>query len=258
MTTTPDIDVAPGTIVIFSDLTCPFAHITVHRLFTTRQRLGLTDSVLFDHHSFPIELLNRTPGTRHGSDSEIPALGYLEPDAGWQLWQRPDYEYPSTLLLAFEAVHAAKRQGLRQSEELDRALRRAFWGDSATIQMHATILEVADHIAGLNAALLAQHLADGIGRRDLFDDFETARTSTVTMSPHLFLADGTNAANPGLEVHWQGDWAKGFPVIDSDDPAIYEDLIRIAAHTTRPPEQRPQPTTPLSMGSARCGGRRPE
>jgi predicted DsbA family dithiol-disulfide isomerase len=229
--TAPNIDVAPGTIAIFSNLACPFTHIAVHRLFTTRQRLGLTDAVRFDHHSFPIELLNGTPGTRHGSDSEIPALGHLEPDAGWQLWQRPDYEYPSTLLLAFEAVHAAKRQGLRPSEDLDRAMRRAFWADSATIQMHATILEIADHVVDLDAALLAQHITDGIGRRDLFGDLEMARTDTVTMSPHLFLPDGTNSTNPGLDVHWQGDWGKGFPVVDNDDPTVYDDLIRSAAST---------------------------
>lgn len=139
--TTATNHVKPGTIAIYSDIACPFTHIAVHRLFTTRNRLGLTDAVRFDHHSFPIELLNGTPGTRPGSDSEIPALGHLEPDAGWQIWQRPDYEYPSTVLLALEAIHAAKRQGLRQSEDLDRALRRAFWNESATIQLHATSCE---------------------------------------------------------------------------------------------------------------------
>lgn len=226
MTTTPEFDVAPGTIVIFSDLTCPFAHIAVHRLFTTRERLGLTDTVRFDHHSFPIELLNGAPGTRHGSDSEIPALGHLEPDAGWQLWQRPDYEYPSTVLHAFEAVHAAKRQGLRQSEELDRALRRAFWAESATIQIHATIIEIARGVDDLDADLLADHLADGIGRREVFDDLTTARSDTVSMSPHLFLPEGTDVTNPGLDVHWQGQWAKGFPVVDRDDPHVYEDILR--------------------------------
>lgn len=231
---TPPIRVEPGTIAIYSDIACPFAHIAVHRLFTTRERLGLTDVVRFDHHSFPIELLNGTPGTRRGSDSEIPALGHLEPDAGWQLWQRPDYEYPSTVLLAFEAIHAAKRQGLRPSEDLDRALRRAFWSESATIQIHATILDIAGRVDGLDPELLARHLADGIGRRELFDDFETARTEAVSMSPHIFLPDGTNLANPRLDVHWQGDWAKGFPVIDDDDPAIYEHLLRSAAPTRHP------------------------
>lgn len=131
--TTATIEVSQGTIVIFSDLACPFSHIAVHRLFVNRARLGLDETVRFDHHAFPIELLNGAPGTRHGSDSEIPALGPLEPDAGWQIWQGPDYHYPNTLLLAFEAVQATKRQGLRQSEQLDRALRRAFWAESATI-----------------------------------------------------------------------------------------------------------------------------
>lgn len=227
--TSSTIDVEPGTIAIYSDLACPFTHIAVHRLFTTRERLGLTDVVRFDHHSFPIELLNGTPGTRLGSDSEIPALGRLEPDAGWQLWQRPDHEYPSTVLLAFEAIHAAKRQGLRQSEELDRALRRAFWSESATIQLHATILDIAGHVDGLDPELLARHLADGIGRRELFDDLEMARTDAVSMSPHLFLPDGSDITNPGLDVHWQGGWAKGFPVVDGDDRAIYEQLLRRAA-----------------------------
>lgn len=227
--TAATIDVAPGTITVFSDLTCPFAHIAVHRLFTTRERLDLVDAVRFDHHSFPIELLNGTPGTRRGSDSEIPALGHLEPDAGWQLWQRPDYEYRSTVLLAFEAVHAAKRQGIRQSGDLDRALRRAFWNESAPIQMHATILEIAGQVDQVDADLLARHLADGIGRRELFDDLTVVRSHAVTMSPHLFLHDGTDVTNPGLQVHWQGDWAKGFPVVDSDDPAIYERLLHDAA-----------------------------
>ena len=70
-----------------NDLTCPFAHVAIHRLFETRARLGLDDAVRLDHHLFPIELLNAAPGTRHGSDSEIPVLGALELDAGWRIWQ---------------------------------------------------------------------------------------------------------------------------------------------------------------------------
>ncbi len=223
------VSVAAGTIVIYSDLICPFSHIAVHRLFETRERLGLVDQVRLDHHAFPIELLNGGPGTRHGSDSEIPALGHLEPEAGWQLWQGPDYHYPNTVLLAFEAVHAAKEQGLAQSEELDRALRHAFWANSATIQIHATILEIAATVDGLDVEGLAASLAAGSARNAVFADYEMAKTDAVSMSPHLFLPDGTNHTNPGLEVHWQGDWAKGFPVVDKDDPLVYEDLLRIAS-----------------------------
>ncbi len=138
MNPTPAIPVVSGTIVVFSDLACPFAHVLLHRLRTARTRIGLDDDIRIDHHAFPIELLNRAPGTRHGSDSEIPVLGALEPDAGWQLWQGSDYHYPSTMLPAFEAVQAAKRQSLRASERLDAALRRSFWQHSRPISISTT------------------------------------------------------------------------------------------------------------------------
>ena len=225
------IGVEPGTIVIFSDVICPFTHIAVHRLFTARQRLGLDDQVRIDHHSFPIELLNGAPGTRHGSDSEIPTLGQLEPDAGWQLWQGRDYHYPNSVLLTFEAVHAAKSQGLRASEDLDRALRSAFWAESATIQNLNTILDIAEHADTVDADRLRQDIHDGTGRNALWADYATAQSDIVAMSPHLFLPDGTNYTNPGIELHWQGDWAKGFPVIDSDEPTIYDTILKAAAST---------------------------
>ncbi len=228
MSTSP-VQVEPGMIVIYSDLICPFAHVAIHRLFTTRDRLGLDDKVRLEHHAFPIELLNGGPGTRHGSDSEIPTVGALEPDAGWQLWQGPDYHYPNTVLLAFEAVQAAKQQGLRASENLDRALRHAFWANSTPIQIFASIIDVATATDEVDPDRLARDIAAGEGRQAVWDDYSTAQSDDVQMSPHLFLPDGTNTTNPGLELHWQGDWAKGFPVIDSDDPTVYEHILATAA-----------------------------
>ena len=221
--------VAAGTIVVFSDLTCPFAHVAVHRLFTARSRLGLVDRVRLDHHAFPIELLNSSPGTRHGSDSEIPAVGPLEPDAGWQIWQGPDYHYPSTVLLAFEAVQAVKAQSVRASEDFDRAVRRAFWAESLPIHLHHQLLAIASTVDEIDVDALDSALRDGTHRRAIFDDLDAVRSGAVRMSPHLFLPDGTDITNPGVGVHWQGDWAKGFPVIDEDDPSVYDDLLTRAA-----------------------------
>ena len=73
--TSRTVTVTPRSIAIFSDLICPFAHVAIHRLFEARARLDLDDVIRIDHRVFPIELLNSTPGTRHGSDSEIPVLG---------------------------------------------------------------------------------------------------------------------------------------------------------------------------------------
>jgi len=35
------VEVAPGTIVVFSDIGCPWAHVAVWRLHDARRRLGL-------------------------------------------------------------------------------------------------------------------------------------------------------------------------------------------------------------------------
>ena len=223
------VAVVQGTIVVFSDLTCPFAHVAIHRLFETRARLGLEDAVRLDHHVFPIELLNAAPGTRHGSDSEIPVLGAVEPDAGWQIWQGPDYHYPSSVLLAFEAVQAAKAQSLALSEQLDRALRHAFWAQSRPIHLHHELITIGSTIDGIDVDGLDQALRRGTYRHRIFDDLDVVRGGAVSMSPHLFLPDGTDVTNPGMTVHWQGPWAAGFPVIDTDEPAIYETLLRAAA-----------------------------
>ena len=232
------VPVAPGTIVLFSDLTCPFSHVAVHRIFTARRRLGLDDRVRIDHHAFPIELVNREPGTRHGSDSEIPVLGPLEPDAGWQIWQGPDYHYPSTVLLAFEAVQAVKAQSLETSERYDRAVRRAFWAESRPIHLHHELLNIAAAVEGVDVAALDHALRAGEHRRAIFDDLATVRSGAVRMSPHVFMPNGTDVTNPGITVHWQGEWTKGFPVIDADDPSAVEALVASAS------------SVPLRAGSA--------
>ncbi|MGH3999100.1 MAG: DsbA family oxidoreductase, partial [Pseudonocardiaceae bacterium] len=138
-----DLTPPPGVIVIFSDIWCSFAHIAVHRLHATRQRLGLRARVEFDHRAFPLELLNDAPSPRSGTDSEVGRMASHEPDAGWQLWQAQDWLYPSTTLPALEAIQAAKEQGARAAEELDLALRRAFWAESRCISNTTVILDAA-------------------------------------------------------------------------------------------------------------------
>ena len=129
------------------------------------------------------------------------------------------------MLLAFEAVQAANRQSPRASEQLDRALRRAFWQHSRPIHLHHEILDIAAATDGVDPDQLDGHLRTGSARADVFADFELSASPAIAMSPHVFLRDGTDHPNPGIAVHWHGNWAHGFPVIDHDDPTIGEALL---------------------------------
>ncbi len=225
------MQVAPGTIQVWSDLGCPWSHAIVWRLWDARRRLGLEDRVRFDHHAFPLELFNDEPTPRWHIDVEAPVVATIAPRAGWQPWAAPDSAWPVTLLPAMEAVQAAKLQSLQASEALDRALRRALYAESRCISLRHVILEVASETDDVDVSALAAALDDGRARRALFDDWVVAQGDAVRGSAHLFAPDGTNAQNPGIVIGWIGDDGSGggAAVVESDDPSAIEQIIRRAA-----------------------------
>lgn len=219
------MEVARGTIAVWSDLGCPWSHAIVWRLWDARRRLGLADRVRFDHHAFPLELFNSEPTPRHRIDVDWPIAARFAPRAGWQAWAAPAESYPVTLLPPMEAVLAAKEQSLAASEELDRGLRHAFFAESRCISLRHVILEVASECASLELVALADALDSGRSRSTLMADWATACGDEVHGSAHLFLADGSNAQNPGIEVAWDGDVG----TITRDDPAAIDALVARAA-----------------------------
>jgi predicted DsbA family dithiol-disulfide isomerase len=214
--------------VVFADLGCPWAHVAVHRLWTARSTLGLDDVVRFDVRVFPLELVNERPTPFKGLQLEIPPLAELAPDAGWQPWAADVATWPVTTLPPMEAVEAAKEQGLEASEHLDVELRRAFFAGSRCISLRSVILDVAVGCGRVDADALADAIDDGRARRPMLESYWTA-ADAVAGSPHVFAPDGTAAANPGIEFHWEGDRGDKHLVIDRDDPSIYDDLLQRAA-----------------------------
>jgi predicted DsbA family dithiol-disulfide isomerase len=224
--------VAAGTIQVWSDLLCPFAHLALHRLRQARDRLGL--DVPVEHRTFALELFNG-PHPRRGTDSEAVGVGQVAPELDWRVWAAPDDLYPHTVLLAAEAVHAAQAQSLAAGEPLDLALRRAFWTSSRSISLRGVVLDVAGEVAAAGTALDVAALTDALDRgrhrADVFADHAVARSDAVAGSPTLRLADGTGVTNPGTEVAWAGPWAAGFPIIGRHDPGALDELVRRAAAT---------------------------
>jgi predicted DsbA family dithiol-disulfide isomerase len=223
--------VEPHTILVYGDLACPWATCAVVRLHRTRERLGLVDEVDFDHRAFPLELVNEHPTPKNVLDSEIPVAGALEPDFGFRVWSEPDWTWPGSVLVALEAVQAAKEQSLRASANLDLALRRAFFRDHRPVSLLPEVLEVAAETEDLDAEALAKTLDAGGHRATVLDQWRAAEDFGVEASPHLFLADGSDYVNPGVELHWVEEPGTGFPIVDEDDSSIYEEILDRAARS---------------------------
>lgn len=89
------LDVAAGTITIYSDIGCPWAYVAVWRLHDARRRLGLEGAVSFDHRVFPLELFNSQPTPKDELAMEFDAGASLAPRAGWQPWSAPEWTWPA-------------------------------------------------------------------------------------------------------------------------------------------------------------------
>jgi len=219
-------DVEPGTIVVYSDLSCAFAHLCVYRLHAARARLGA--DVRFVHRHFVLEEVNRFPIPKHFLDSEVPAIAPLDPDAGWRVYTGLPERWPVSTVLAMEAVRAAEEQSPEAHEQLDRALRMAFFRDHECITMRHVILDIAGRCDAVDADRLADAIDDGRFRGPLIEDHRAA-LRFVDGSPQLFLPDGSTFHNPGVAVDWTAPQGDGYPVVRWTDPDIHESVIRRSA-----------------------------
>ncbi|MCR8691741.1 DsbA family oxidoreductase [Rhodococcus rhodochrous] len=222
------MQVEPGTVVVYTDVVCGWSTIALHRFYREREKAGLTDAVRVDHRLFALEDVNRFPIPKRYLEAEIPVLGACEPEFGFKPWQADLSAWPGTSLPANEAVHAAKLQSFEAAEELDMAIRFAFFRDSRPIHLLHELYDIAEGCASVRTDDLVEALETGSARAAMMRDYR-GHVDDVQGSPHFFLADGSDVHNPGLELHWVGDPGAGFPVVDEDDPSAMADLVRRAA-----------------------------
>lgn len=204
-------------ITVWSDIGCPWATLALHTLHAVADERG--QRILVDHRAFPLELFNRQPTPKFIVDAETVILTARRPELGWRLWHGRESEYPVTTLPALEAVQAAKAPavgGLAASDELDTALRKAFYVDSKCISIHSVILDIAGECRSVDAKALGEALAVGSGRAEVYEQWRTAEGPGIQGSPHLFTPGGYAAHNPGTTVEWTGNPDHGgFPRFDA-------------------------------------------
>jgi predicted DsbA family dithiol-disulfide isomerase len=215
----------PGVITVYGDLLCPFASLAIAGLRAARDRLGR--DVRLDIRAFPLELINKAPHSYGRLEAEKAMLVGIAPGLGWRRWHAAPSKWPVTSLLPLEAVQTAKRAsigGLAASEELDSALRRAFFVDSRCIALLPVVLEVAEECAQVDSYQLWVALKEGAGRAEVFAQLGEQERGAVRASPHVFTAEGRDWLNPGLEMDHPGD----YPVFKRYDAGVYEEIVSAA------------------------------
>lgn len=131
------------------------------RLYAAREQAQAQDRLRVDHRLFLLEDINRFPIPKRYLDAEIPVAGPLAPELGFKPWQQDPSAWPVTVAPANEAVHAAKAQSYAAAEQLDMALRLAFFRDSRCISLHHEILDIASGCDRVDTDALVEALDTG-------------------------------------------------------------------------------------------------
>jgi predicted DsbA family dithiol-disulfide isomerase len=219
------INPRPDVVTVWSDIGCPWATLALVSLRRAIEKAGAP--VLIDHRVFPLEFFNKIPTPKPIIDAEIIAIGGLRPELGWRLWTAAESSYPVTMLPPMAAVQAAKAEsvgGLLASDQLDAALRHAYYAESRCVSIPSVILEVAETCPAVNVDALAHEIARGAGVAEIYTQFETARGDRVQGSPHLFTAGGFDTHNPGATYSWTPP-PSSFPRLEAYDDAWAGELV---------------------------------
>lgn len=209
-------------VEVWSDLHCPWALVAVHRLRKARDRHDV--DVVFAPRAWPLEWVNGRGTPRAIVTAETAVLASHEP-ALFNAYENDSW--PSTFLPAFELVAAARRtHDLRAAEDVDYALRLAFFRDSIDVSIEAGLREALAIAQGLRAdldiGLVMHEWTHANPRSDVAADHRASTLVPIQGSPQIFWPDGSTTHNPGMTDH---AWTGGLPRIGTTDPAEPERLL---------------------------------
>ncbi len=171
---------------------CPWCYVMAVRVHRVQPEYA--GRVLAYTRFFPLELLNGEAPPRDVLEQEWWLAAIQEPDASFVPYTAADW--PTTTLPAFEAVWAARQQGMNIAMELDLAVRRAFFGESRNIGDRSVLLEIA-RSTDLDFARFERDFASPAARAAIEEEGRIGREQYhVRGTPTMMLADGTRMRTP--------------------------------------------------------------
>ena len=216
------------TIEVFSDIHCPWGYLAAFRLRQLEQEWRGRARLAW--RCLPLEVVNSRGTPKRVVDQELPYLLQVEPAIPARPWRRAEWEYPVTLLPAFEALKCAEAQGDQAAYDLNWALRRAFFAESRCISLRHVLIDIARE-SGLDVARFIDDLDSGRYKYLVMEESERGwNVLKVQGSPTLVRPSGEQRPNPGApellwdaEEHVVGFKAGQYP--ESDPLDVYRAIL---------------------------------
>lgn len=187
-------------IEIYSSLDCPYAYLAAYRLrqiwpeYAGRAQLAWR--------TLSLEYVNERPVSKPLIDAERPLFAKIEPQLPWEAWQAPDWNWPTTMWPAHEALACAQAQGAEAAFAMSWALRHAFFAQSKNVALRHEILAVARRVAEETALDLEQFTSDWDAGRYKQTVIENSHRGWHELqldgSATFVLPDGQRMTNPAI------------------------------------------------------------
>jgi predicted DsbA family dithiol-disulfide isomerase len=192
------------TIEVFSDLHCPWGYLAAFRLGQLQPEWS--GSVRLAWRCLPLEVVDSRGTPKHTLDQEVPYLLQIEPDIPARPWRRAEWEYPVTLLPAFEALKCAEAQGDEAALAFNWAVRRAFFAESRCVSLRHILIDIARE-AGLHLAAFVSDFDSGRYKHLVMEESDRGWNALkVAGSPTLVLPSGEQRPYPATpELLWDAE-----------------------------------------------------
>ena len=183
----------PG-VDVYADVVCPFAHVSLHRLFDARRAAG-AEAVAVRVHAWPLEIVNGVPLARDHVAAEIVDL---RDQVAGDLFVGFDADaFPDSSVAALGLTLAAYDLGPAVGEAMTLAVRDALFEQGRPIGDPDVLAAVA---ADLDVTLPDEAEA----RARVEADLAAGRERGVVGSPHFFLG-AEDWFCPGLQIERRGE-----------------------------------------------------
>lgn len=188
------------TVDLFSSIECPFAYLGVYRLRKVLPEFA--GRVEIHWRALSLEYINHAMLAKPVTEAELGLLLDYEPDLPVRGWLRQDWEWPSTMWPAFEALACAQAQGSETAAAMSWALRYAFFAEGRCLAHRHELLAVAMNVSQQSPLDLARFEKDWDTGRYKDTVIADSRLGwhelKVNGSPTYVLPDGSQYPYAGL------------------------------------------------------------
>lgn len=221
------------TIEIYSSLDCPYAYLAAYRLQQLWPEYG--DHLRLVWRALPLEYINERGAPHPLFEAERELFALIEPALPFQPWSRPEWDWPTTMWPAYEALACAQAQNSEAARLMNWRLRYSFFAESRNLALRHELIALARLVAAEAPLDLELFVADwdhGRYKQSIIADAQTGwHRLKVNGSATLILPDGRQVTNPAIgQVNFDESsyTVGGYTGYKGDPLDVYRDLLSAA------------------------------